>query len=82
MDKKKTISRRKFLPILGGTALLPFLGFSQKSKIKKSNNLKTLLRADGTSVQVDASVLKEARVVKKELSNKSLLGWLKLKSNK
>jgi len=78
--KVKKFSRRKFLPLLGGTALLPFLGFSQKNNPSKHNNLKTILRADGTSVQVDESILKEARIVKKNLSNRSLLGWLKPKS--
>jgi len=78
--KEKKFSRRKFLPLLGGTALLPFLGFSKNKNLSKHNNLKTLLRADGTSVQVDESVLQNARVVKKNLSNRSLLGWLKPKS--
>ncbi len=81
MENKK-ISRRKFLPILGGTAILPFLGFGKSSQANKGGNLKTLLRADGTSVQVDESVLKNAKIVKKGVSNKSLLEWLNPSSKK
>jgi len=77
--RKNRLSRRKFLPLLGSTALLPFLGFSEKNTPLKRDNLKTLLRSDGTSVQVDESVLKDAKVLKKNISNKSLSGWLKLK---
>jgi len=81
---KNKLSRRKFLPLLGGTALLPFLGFSEKNipLSTKRNNVRILLRADGTSVKVDESVLKSARVVKKNLTNRSLLGWLNPKSKK
>lgn len=82
MENKK-ISRRKFLPILGGTAFLPFLGFGKSNQVeKKGGNLKTLLRADGTSVQVDESVLKNAKIVKKGVSNQSLLEWLNPASKK
>jgi len=79
MEKNK-LSRRKFLPLLGGASLLPFFGFSKSKNNAKNNNLKTLLRADGTSVQVDESVLKNAKVVKKNISNNSLLSWLKSKA--
>ena len=79
---KNILSRRKFLPLLGGVTLLPFLGFSKKTQVTKGNKVKTLLRADGTSVQVDEAVLKNVKVVKKSMSNKSLLGWLKPQSKK
>jgi hypothetical protein len=79
--KDDKISRRKFLPLFGGAALLPLMGLAKTTKNEtKINNPKILLRADGSSVQVDESVLKEAKVVKNNMSNKALLNWLKPKS--
>ena len=84
-DKKpkgKLFSRRGILPILGGSLLVPFIGAGQ-SEAEKSpleNNeeeeYKTLLKPDGTVVKVKISALKEAKVVKKNISNKSFLSWL------
>ena len=78
----KLFSRRGILPVLGGSLLFPFLGSGQ-SKIdievleKKEEQYKTLLKPDGTVVKVKISVLKNAKVVRKNISNKSFLGWLK-----
>ncbi len=82
MDNKNIISRRKFLPLLGGTAFLPFFGFSHTGKISKNTDKKILLKADGTPVLIDNSVLKNAKIVTKNISNKSLLRWLKNTKNK
>jgi hypothetical protein len=79
--KGKMFSRRGILPILGGSLLVPFIGTGQ-SETEKSpleNNeeeYKTLLKPDGTVVKVKISALKEAKVVKKNISNKSFLSWL------
>tara|TARA_R110001583_G_scaffold37441_4_gene121945 strand:+ start:1524 stop:1805 length:282 start_codon:yes stop_codon:yes gene_type:complete len=80
--KGKPISRRSILPLLGSTLLIPFLGFG-KEKVNESNNpdndnsdYKILLRPDGTTVKVRANAVKQANLVKKNISNKSFLKWL------
>jgi hypothetical protein len=82
-DKSKNrnqISRRRILPILGGTLLLPFFGFNQEpqpeSNISKEEEYETLLKPDGTTVKVKVSALKKSKVLKKNISNTSLLSWL------
>jgi len=82
MDNKNTISRRKFLPLLGGTAFLSFFGFANTSQIPKNTDKKILLKADGTPVLIDDSILKNAKIVTKNISNKSLLRWLNNTKNK
>jgi len=80
--KKLPISRRKILPLLGSTLLLPFLGLSKNLSTNKYNSqnddseYQTLLRPDGTTVKVKKSVLNDAEIVKKNISNQSLLNWL------
>ena len=81
-DKSKNrnqISRRRILPILGGTLLLPFFGFTQASSEEvdiSKEEYETLLKPDGTTVKVKVSALKKSKVVKKNISNTSLLSWL------
>ena len=88
MDNKKAkgklFSRRGVLPALGGSLLLPFLGSAQsENEVAPSENTeeqyKTLLKPDGTVVKVKTSTLNNAKIVKKNISNKSFLGWLKKK---
>jgi len=79
--KGKQISRRGFLPILGGSLLIPFLGLGSNniddSTISdKDEEYQTLLKPDGTSVKVKVSTLNKSKVVKKNISNKSFLNWL------
>lgn len=82
--KEKQISRRGFLPILGGGLLLPLLGFgntdnADKADVKvedENEEYQTLLKPDGTVVKVKVSSIKKAKVVKQNLSNKSFLKWL------
>ena len=68
------------LPLLGGSLLLPFLGFgngiSDEPTASKDEEYKTLLKADGTAVKVKVSTVKKATVVKKKISNKTFLSWL------
>lgn len=87
-DKSKNrneISRRRILPILGGTLLLPLFGFNQtasnKEDITKEEAYETLLKPDGTTVRVKISALKKSKVVKKNISNSTFLNWLGKKSN-
>ena len=80
--KGKKISRRSILTILGGSLLLPFLGFGINSVsetetiIDENESYETLLKPDGTTVRVKTSTLKKAKVIKKNVSNKSLLHWI------
>jgi len=81
--KETTISRRGILPILGSGLLLPFLGFgkstTQETTLQKGETgeeYQTLLKPDGTAVKVKVSTLKNAKIIKKNVSNQSLLSWL------
>lgn len=81
MNKKgKWFSRRSFL---GASLLLPFLSSAHTPSVvhdkKEDDEYTTMLTAKGGVVKVRKSALKGARVVNKNMSNKSLLGWLKLK---
>ncbi len=74
------ISRRKLFPLLAGTLLLPLLGFSNVDELEEpitdDKDYETLLKPDGTAVKVKTSTLKNAKVIKKNVSNKSLLHWI------
>jgi len=80
--KGKQISRRGILPILGSTLLIPFLGFgsSNNDEITNTNDeeeeYQTLLKPDGTAVKVKVSTIKNSKIIKKNISNKSFLNWL------
>ena len=80
--KGKTISRRALFPIIGSTLLIPFLGHSNNnpqpdaSTSKEEPEFKTLLKPDGTTVKVRTSTLKNSKILKKNVSNKSFLNWL------
>lgn len=76
-NKKIQISRRGFLPILGGGLLLPIFGFGKEQKVSdETEEYETLLKSDGTTVRVKKSVLANSKIIEKNISNKSLLGWL------
>ena len=79
--KEKKISRRGLLPLLGSSLLIPFLGFGnsideEKNVIDKNEEYQTLLKADGTAVKVKVDTLKKSKIIKKNISNNSLLNWL------
>ena len=76
--KGTKISRRGMLPLLGGSLLIPFLGFSNSvtNSIPEDEEYTTLLKADGTAVKVKTSTLNKSKIVKKNISNKSFLNWL------
>jgi hypothetical protein len=78
--KGPSISRRKIFPLLGGSLLLPLLGFGNKNfdSLNSSNveEYQTVLKPDGTSVKIKVSSLNKAKIIKKNISNKSLLNWL------
>jgi hypothetical protein len=78
--KGKGLSRRRILPILGSSLLVPLFGFGNSNEELLSTSddeeYQTLLKPDGTAVKVKVSTLNKATVVKKNLSNKSFLNWL------
>ena len=77
MAQKNKFTRRGFLPILGGSLLLPFLGNSNPITTESvSEEYEILLKPDGTPVRVKKDTVKKAEVVKKSISNKKLLNWL------
>jgi len=87
-ENNKKFSRRRILPILGSTLLLPFLGYSEttteqtiykEKNIDKGEEYHTLLKPDGTIVKVKASTVRSSKVVKKNISNSSFLNWLSKK---
>jgi len=78
--KGTKISRRGMLPILGGSLLIPFLGFSNPAIdtdiIPEEEEYKTLLKPDGTAVKVKVSTIKKSKIIQEKISNKSFLNWL------
>ena len=65
MARKNKFTRRGFLPILGGSLLLPFMGEANPiQKNQTSEDYEILLRPDGTPVKVKKDALKNAQVVK------------------
>ncbi len=83
-NSKKKLSRRRLIPLLAGSLILPFWGIGKSSSVKKNSkeapqeeDFQTLLKPDGTAVKVPRKTVEKARVVKKHVSNKSLLSWLK-----
>ena len=79
--KGNKFSRRSILPILGSSLLIPFLGFSKPINdeiidFESDDEYQTLLKPDGTSVKVKVTTLKKAKIIKKNISNNSLLNWL------
>ena len=81
--KGAKISRRGMLPLLGGSLLIPFLGFSnttnKEPSISENEEYQTLLKPDGTTVKVRVETVIKSKVIKKKVSNKSLLKWLNKK---
>ena len=76
-EHKKGIGRRQFLPVLGTGLLLPLLPLKAQSlEPAETEEYRTLLKPDGTAVRVKVSSLKKSKVVRKQISNKDLLGWL------
>jgi len=78
MAKTSIFSRRSFIPKLGSSFLLPFFVSGKEIELDafKEEEYKTLLKPDGTVVKVKASVLKNSKIVKKNISNKSFLNWI------
>ena len=82
--KGKPMSRRGLLPLLGSSLLIPFLGLGNPLNDdmvceKSDEDYKIMLKPDGTTVKVKIKTIKKSKVIKKGMSNKSLLNWLNKK---
>jgi len=81
---EEKLSRRHFFPLVGSSLLIPFLGFGENNdldnNLQSSNDeFETLLKPDGTTVKVRVKTVKESKVIKKKVSNRTLLKWLNKK---
>jgi len=82
---QKSISRRGFIPLVGAGLFMPF--FSKSAPLKTHNDPKedeefaTLLTPEGEVVKVKRTALKKVKVLERNMSNKSLLNWLKPKKS-
>jgi len=77
---KSNVNRRKLLPFLSSLLLLPFLGTSKSLTdiVEESDqSYQTMLTKDGSVVKVKSSKVNDSKVVDKQVSNHSLLKWLK-----
>jgi len=76
--KTTIFSRRSFIPKLGSSFLLPFFVSAKATELDaiEKDAYKTLLKPDGTVVKVKVSVLENSKVVRTNISNKSLLHWI------
>jgi hypothetical protein len=78
--KGNQISRRRMLPLLGSTLLIPYLGFgnndNEEALASEKEEYQTLLKPDGTAVKVKVSTLQKSKIIKKNISNKSFFNWL------
>ncbi|WP_445382604.1 hypothetical protein [Robiginitalea sp. IMCC43444] len=79
---KKGLKRRKLLPLIMGSFFLPYLGFgngpNQETNTSPEDNeiYDTFLKADGSIVKIKRKATRDAKVIQKKVSNKSLLNWL------
>ena len=79
---EEKLSRRHFFPLVGSSLLIPFLGFGENEIDNIHSNIdefETLLKPDGTTVKVRVKTVKESKVIRKKVSNRSLLKWLNKK---
>jgi len=78
--KIKSISRRQIVPLLASVFIIPILGFKNIQNVLPKNIQKdeyqTLLKPDGTTVKVKISAIKKAKIIKKNISNKTFFNWL------
>lgn len=80
---KSGVTRRNFLPLLSGLFLpLAVFGKTKPVTVQQGDvSYQTMLTKDGKIVKVRSKSISEAKIVNKQLSNQSLLSWLK-KSDK
>jgi len=80
----KSISRRGFIPLVSAGLFMPFFSQAKPTgnlNAKEDDEFATLLTPDGEVVKVKRTALKKVKVLKKNMSNKSLLNWLKPKKS-
>ena len=81
-EKGKQLTRRGLLPLLLGGFLIPYLGQGNtktaavKEAREDDDTYETFLKADGTVVRVKRKAARGAKIMKKNVSNKTLRSWL------
>lgn len=75
---KPGVTRRKFLPLLSAL-FLPFAGSGKSITeiVEPEPEYQSMLTKDGRMVKVKVKTVSDSKIVDKQLSNKSLLTWLK-----
>ena len=79
MKDQNKVSRRQLLGMLAGISFIPAIA-KDKKPAELSNiddEFETLLKPDGTTVKVPKGAIKSAKVISNNVSNKSMLNWLK-----
>ncbi|QBA64543.1 hypothetical protein [Muriicola soli] len=86
LSEAPKISRRGLWPFLAASLVFPMFARSNSKRSVRSEDhnvdakeYETLLKPDGTVVKVRRSTLSSSRIVKKNVTNKSLLSWLSRK---
>lgn len=80
--KDKQLSRRGILPLLVSGFFIPYLGLgntradTNRDVGEEDEHYETFLKADGSVVRIKSKAARGARIIKKNMSNKSLLNWL------
>ena len=81
---KDKFTRKKFLPFLSGGLFIPFFGAAKATTDKAGQEdqpYQSMLTKDGRIVKVRSKAVADSRIVDKQMSNGSLLKWLKKKDN-
>jgi hypothetical protein len=79
---KKVKNRRRFLPFFSSILFLPFIGKAKAlgDLVDEPDQYQTLLTKDGKIVKVRSKTVNDSKIIDNDLSNRSLLKWLKKNS--
>jgi len=84
-EKKPEYKRRGMLPFIASLLVFPFVAKSQVPQgfPGEANDVShQLLTSDGKLVKISSETLKNAKVIRKNVSNKTLWNWLKMSKQK
>ena len=83
--KKHSKSRRQLITTLGWSSLITLFGFGtyeENISTIDDEQYQTLLKPDGTVVKVKTTTIRNAKILKKNISNKSFSNWIDTIHNK
>lgn len=84
-ERSSGYTRRGVLPFIAGLLVFPFAAKSwvpSRFPEQKDDVSHKLLTSDGKLVKVSSEALKNANVIRKNVSNKTLWNWLKMSKQK